>query len=312
MLHSVLLYILLLCFAVLMAMLCYLYSCHQKQKENIKQITSKLSSILNQNTDEKIMIFTDDKVIAGLIEQINCILEDRQKIHADYLKSEMSSKRMLSNISHDIKTPLTVILGYLEVLLLNSRDDSTMLKKVEDKAKQVMELINKFFTLAKIEAGDTDLSITRINLNEALKENIIDFYNLLNEKEFKVEVDLSKDDFFVYGNLEALNRIFTNLITNAIRYGKDGKYLGITLRTDEANAWIDITDHGKGIEKSSVANVFDRLYTLDDSRNMNLGGSGLGLAIAKSLAVKLGGDLSLISEPGIKTVFTLRLRKFQY
>ena len=120
----------------------------------IRQINEKLAEILDTDSDEKVMIFTDNPVLKELGAQINRLLIDRQKIKAEFKKEEISSKKMLSNISHDIKTPLTVILGYLEIVRLENDDE--MLKKVEAKAKQVMNLINQFFTLAKLESGDTN------------------------------------------------------------------------------------------------------------------------------------------------------------
>ena len=123
----------------------------------LKQISEKLEEILETGSDEKVMVFTDNKVLMELGGQINRLLIDRQKIKADFKREEISSKKMLANISHDIKTPLTVILGYLEILRLGNADNE-MLKKVESKAKQVMDLINQFFTLAKLEAGDTNIN----------------------------------------------------------------------------------------------------------------------------------------------------------
>lgn len=108
------------------------------------------------------------------------------------------------------------------------------------------------------------------------------------------------------------NRILFNLISNVIRYGNDGKYLGIFLREDKANIYIDVTDKGKGIKKEFASNVFDRLYTMEDSRNREIQGNGLGLTIAKNLAVQLGGDIFLESIPNIKTTFTVKLKKISY
>ena len=102
----------------------------------------------------------------------------------------MASKRMLSNISHDIKTPMTVILGYLEIMRLNGIQSNEMMQKIENTAHHVMELITQFFTLAKLEAGDMDLTLEKVNVNEACRENILDFYELLSHKEFQVEIDI--------------------------------------------------------------------------------------------------------------------------
>ena len=112
--------------------------------------------------------------------------------------------------------------------------------------------------------------------------------------------------------MDAISRILFNLITNVIRYGSDGSYLGVRLREEESTVFINVTDKGKGIAKENLSHVFDRLYTLDDSRNKNMGGNGLGLTIAKALAVRMGGNLSLQSIPYEKTTFTLQLNKFNY
>ena len=217
---------------------------------------------------------------------------------------------MLSNISHDIKTPLTVILGYLEIVRLENDDE--MLKKVEAKAKQVMNLINQFFTLAKLESGDTTINLCKININEVCRENILEFYEILLQKEFEVEIRIPETTMFVQGDRDALQRIIYNLLSNVLHYGADGKYLGVFLRQDKSNVYIDVVDKGKGIQKEFVANVFDRLYTMEDSRNREIQGNGLGLTIAKNLAEQLGGDIYLDSIPNVKTTFTIKLKKISY
>ena len=277
----------------------------------LRQINEKLGEIAETDSEEKVMLFTDNPVLMDLGAKINCLLAERQKIKADTRRAEISSKKMLSNISHDMKTPLTVLLGYLEIMRLGRPDDE-MLKKTETKAKQVIERMNQFFTLAKLEAGDTDLKLARINICEVCREIVLEFYELLIQKEFQVEVSIPETELYVQGDRDALQRIFHNLLSNAIRYGSDGKYLGVCLRQDDCSVWIDVVDHGKGIGRDSLPHVFDRLYTMEDSRNRLIQGNGLGLTIAKNLAVQLGGGLSVSSIPDEKTVFTVQLRKINY
>ena len=285
-----------------------LYSQKRTRSRNLRYMSDKLKKILDEGTDEKVMVFNDDRELTLLISQINRCLEDRQKLRADYLKNEESSKKMLSNISHDIKTPLTVILGYLEILILNAGEDiKPILKKVEGRANQVMELINKFFTLSKIESGDMDLELKPIDLCEILRENVVDFYNILKSKDFQVEISIPEDKCLIMGNTEALNRVIFNLISNSIRYGHDGKYLKAEIVTDGSQISLRITDKGKGIDKSVADRVFDRLYTMEDSRNRKLGGNGLGLAIAKALVEKMHGAINLESIPDVKTTFTVTM-----
>lgn len=280
-------------------------------QRELRQMGEKLSEILETDSDEKVMVFTSNRELAELSARINELLIDRQKIKAGYRREKISSKKMLSNISHDIKTPLTVVLGCLEIMRMNDRTNE-MLEKTEAKAKQVMDLINEFFTLAKLEAGDMQIASEKLNINEVCRENVLDFYELLSQKGFSVNISIPEKAIEVQGDSDAVHRILFNLISNVIRYGSDGKYLELALYEDRTFACIDVTDRGKGIEKEAVPHVFDRLYTLEDSRNRGIQGNGLGLTIAKSLAEQMGGDILLHSEPNVRTTFTIKLKKFVY
>jgi len=273
----------------------------------LRQISGKLSDILEQDSDEKVMVFTDNRALQELCGQINRLLLNRQKIRAEYRKREISYKKMLSNISHDIKTPLTVILGYLEMMRL-ADGENEKLRKVEAKAGQVMELIDQFFTLARLEAGDMDLEIGKINMSRLCREGMLGYYEILQGRNFTVELSIPERDIYAQGEERAVDRILSNLLSNAVRYGSDGKYIGLALRESGGYVYLDVTDRGRGIEKAFARNVFDRLYTLEDSRNREIQGNGLGLTIAKNLALQLGGDIFLESEPFVKTTFTVKLK----
>lgn len=276
-------------------------------EDKLMQISRKLADILAQDSAESVMAFTDNAALKELISQLNRLLLDRQQLKADFKETEASSKKMLSNISHDIKTPLTVILGYLEILRIDSPEDEA-LKKIEGKANQVMELINEFFTLAKLEAGDMKLKSERLDLCELCRKNILDFYDILIQKEFEVEIFIPEQSIFIEGDESAINRILFNLISNAVHYGNSGKYIGLSLKENaDGSAAVDITDKGKGIDREAARHIFERLYTMEDSRSRSVQGNGLGLTIAKSLALTLGGDILLQSEPDVRTVFTLIL-----
>ena len=309
--EATIIFFLSICVAILVCVIIYQQFAFRTQAK-LDGISQKLEEILDTDSDEKGMVFTDNPSLISLATQINRLLVDRQKVRADYRRSELASKRMLSNISHDIKTPMTVILGYLEIMRVNGDPRQEMLGKVEATAHRVMELITQFFTLAKLEAGDTELERSKLNLNEVCSENILSFYELLSTQDFQIEVDIPNAPVFVMSNSDALQRILFNLISNAIRYGADGKYLGMVLRSDEENAYIDIIDKGRGIPKEFADTIFDRLFTMEDSRNPRMQGNGLGLTIAKNLAVQLGGDITLTSQPNVKTVFTVTLKKMTY
>ena len=308
--NEIILFFLCICIAVLICIVVYQQFVFRRGiQKQLKEISQKLEKIQDTDSDENIMMFTDEQALMELLVQINRLLENQRKMKVDYRRSQISAKKMLSNISHDIKTPMTVILGYLEIMRINGDKEDEMLLKVEQKAKRVMELINQFFTLAKLEAGEMELEISRINICEVCRENILDFYELLKQKEFQVEVKIPEEAVFIMGNKEALHRILYNLISNVIRYGLDGRYLGLVLRSVKNDVYIDVIDKGKGIEKEFAGNVFERLFTMEDSRNRRIQGNGLGLTIAQTLAQQLGGEIVLESEPNVKTTFTVKLHK---
>ena len=141
-------------FFLLFVILCQFMAYRIKPRAGMREISRKLKEINDTGNNEKVFTFTDNAELKELAAQINRLLEKHLKTKANYRHSEMASKKMLSNISHDIKTPMTVILGYLEIMRINGKSTDELLGKIEQKAENVMELINQFFTLAKLESGD--------------------------------------------------------------------------------------------------------------------------------------------------------------
>ena len=301
---------------ILIGVIYFQYKTQKDRSNNLKYIHEKLKSIIDKNSSEKLLVFTDDKELIPLLIEINDLLNFSQKIIADYSKTEIEMRKMLSNISHDLKTPLTVVLGYIETIKLDNNvsteEREVYLSKVQAKTIEVLELINKFFDLAKLESGDKKVPLTKVNLNEICRKNILDFYDILMAKGVEVSIDIPDKNVYVLGNEEAFDRILNNLISNAIKYGSDGKIIGLKLRIEEEFACIDVWDRGKGIEEINKDKVFERMYTLDDSRNKYYEGSGLGLTITKRFVEKLGGEISIYSVPYEKTIFTFKIKRIDF
>ena len=302
--------------AILICIILYQYFSQKARNENLVYIKGKLKQIVNDNNEEKVLVVTDDKVLKDLLLEINKLLENNQKILAEYRKKEDSMRKMLSNISHDLKTPLTVVLGYIETINLDkdmhSDEKEVLLEKVHDKTIEVIDLINKFFDLAKLESGDKDISLTRININEVCRKNILNFYDILNSKGFEVDINIPEKDLYVFGNEEALDRILNNLLSNAVKYGTDGNFIGLSIEENEKFIYIHVMDKGRGIEENKIDRVFERMYTLEDSRNRTFQGSGLGLTITKRLVEKMNGEIFLKSIPNETTTFTVKLKRIDY
>ena len=284
--------------------------------KNIMYTHKKLLSIINDNTGEKILAMTPHNELKILFTAINELLDENQKIIATHKKTEHSMRKMLANISHDLNTPLTVVLGYVEMLKLDNAisDDERrrLLSGIHSKTLEVLNIIHTFFDLAKIEAGDTNYPITKINVNEICRKNILSFYDMVTAKGIDIQIEVPETTFFALGNENALDRILNNLLSNAITYGADGNVIGLSVRNDDKNIYIDVWDRGKGIDEYQIDRVFERMYTLEDSRNKSFQGSGLGLTITKRLIELLGGSINLSSIPYEKTTFTVILKRILY
>lgn len=292
----------------------YLFRKRALQSKQLEHTHLKLQQIMQEKSDEKLLLFTDNIQIQSLLTQINRLLDYNQMIVADYSRIERSMRRMLSNISHDIKTPLTVILGYTEMIAndesLNPQQLNSLLKIVNLKAEEVIELINKFFELAKLESEDKTIEISKVNINEICRKKILDYYDILSNRDFEVSIIIPEDIYYALVNEIEMERVLDNLISNAIKYGADGKMLGLELKVDKKYVYIVVSDKGKGINEIHQEHVFDRMYTMDDSRNSLYQGSGLGLTITKTLVEKMGGQILLESTPFHKTAFTVKLNRF--
>ncbi|WP_434785811.1 sensor histidine kinase [Bacillus velezensis] len=309
-------YMLVILFICSAAVNIFLFRSRLNLRTEIKYIRNKLRKVVNEETGERLLLNTEDKYIKSLLIQINRLLDHNQKIKGNCNSIELSMRKMLSNISHDLKTPLTVILGYIEMInndkSLTSEKVMSLLKTVNLKTVEVLALINRFFELVKLESGDKKLNSSRIDICEVSRKIILDYYEILISKEFEVVIDIPDDSVFVSGDEDAIERVLNNLITNAIQYGSDGKMVGLKIRITDNDVFVEVSDKGKGINELHKDRVFERMYTLEDSRNTNYQGSGLGLTITKRLVEQMEGSISLNSVPFKETTFSVRLRRIKF
>ncbi|WP_018885804.1 sensor histidine kinase [Paenibacillus massiliensis] len=284
---------------------------HARNRQ-LAYIHEKLNSIMDKDTYERLLVFNSDAQIGQLLIDMNRLLDHAHRAGARFANQEIEIRRMLSNISHDLKTPLTVVLGYSETLLhsrrLEMKEREEMTAKIHDKAQEVLRLVHSFFDLTKLEAGDAEMVLSRVNASELCRLKLLSFYDMLASLGMDLELSMPDEDLYVRGNAEALERVLDNLITNAMKYGMDGRMLGLTLEpADDRKVMIHVWDKGKGIPEKEHHRVFERMYTLEDSRNRLYQGSGLGLTITKRLVEHMGGHIDLRSVPYERTVFTISL-----
>lgn len=284
-----------------------------KRNKEIKYIANKINSIYNNSTSERVLLRTDDKDMKELLINLNKVLEKNQKNESIFINNEEKMRKMLSNISHDIKTPLTVILGYTEMLRegnnLSEEQKNDLLKLIKDKGEEVVLIINKFFNLSKLESGDNDIDIEKVNISEICRKSILEYYDILNSNGIDVDINIPDKEIYIYTDGLYLSRILSNLISNSFKYGYEGNIIGLNLTEDKKSITIEVWDKGKGIDEIEKEKIFDRLYTLEDSRSKEFSGSGLGLTITKKLCERIGGEIEVNSIPYEKTSFKVIIKK---
>lgn len=288
----------------------------RQRNDELAYITNKLKELEIQNSSDPILVVTNEQSIQHLLVHLNAFIENYQASQATFRKTEDAFKKMLANISHDLKTPLTVVLGYVETiqndLQMAETERERILQNIHHKTLEIIQLINSFFDLAKLEAGDVQLPMERVNVNEVCRKSILSFYDVMQAKGLEADIDIPDTPIYTLANEEALTRILNNLLSNALHYGNAGKIVGLQLRFTEQNLLINVWDRGKGIEETEQSRVFERLYTLDESRNKAFQGSGLGLTITKRLVEAIGGAISLQSKPYDKTTFSIQLKRMTF
>ena len=196
---------------------------------------------------------------------------------------------MLSNITNDPSIPENV---------------HAMADKIDRKADDLISTINDYFTMSKIASGDLPIKLKKENVSRLCQDTILDYYDLLEQKQFEVDIQIPDTPIFAYTDNEALQRILKNLIDNAIRHGGDGKYLSLRLTTSSGNSIIEIEDHGNGMLPQQQKQIFARNYTTARKSS----GSGLGLAISKHLAEQIGAELEVYSIQNERTTFSIILK----
>ena len=301
----------LLFFIISMILLVLYFKEHNKIKKiesDYKYINARLLDIINNSENNYILIPSDIKVVKETAKGINNLLEKFNDRQIDYNRNQKVILQIFTNISHDLRTPITVLKGYIEMLYLQSQKEDlppaihATIEKMQRNSQELVHSVNNLFNLAKIQSGDMVFHIQKVNLTKVCHEIILEFYTILEEEKFHVEVNIEDKPLYANVDIEAVGRILKNLIDNAIKYGNAGKFLGISLYKKDNHIYIEVEDHGAGISEKDKIHIFTRAYTADRKK-----GNGLGLAISQELANSMGGSISVVSIPQEKTVFTIRL-----
>lgn len=215
----------------------------------------------------------------------------------------------VSNVSHELKTPLTVISGLVESILHDPEmEESTrqrFMVRVHAQAQRLSDLVRDLLSLSRAERLMPKRDHQALDLRTSLRESISAIEPLTDEKGLQLEVDIPDSGLPVRADMESLRQVFDNLLSNACRYTSSEGRISVKAREADGRVTVEIADTGIGIDERQQERVFERFYRADSARSRELGGTGLGLAIVKHVVHGLGGDVQLQSEPGVGSVFTI-------
>lgn len=269
------------------------------------EVNSGLDALLDDGVPE-ITLSDEMEFIEKKLNNVKSALKKRE---SDAQNAEQRKNDLVVYLAHDIKTPLTSVIGYLSLLEeapdMPVEQRAKYMKITLDKAFRLEQLINEFFEITRYNLQTILLDKQEINLSYMLLQLADEFYPLLSPTGKTAEVT-APDNLIIQADTDKLARVFNNIMKNAIAYGYPGSKIEITATLRDDNAVITFSNRGNTIPAHKLETIFDKFFRLDDARSTNTGGSGLGLAIAKSIVIAHGGSINAESKEE-RTVFTVVL-----
>lgn len=234
-----------------------------------------------------------------IADGINRMADTVQRMQKREQEAEQTKNELITNVAHDLRTPLTSIIGYIDIV--NTREDLTDEQKEEylkiawEKARKLEGLINELFSFTKVSYGGTPMKMASIDLIKLLEQEIDELYPSFQENALTCIFEPDVDSCMIMADGECLVRVFDNLLGNAIRYGKNGKIIKIRTKTGNGVIKVQTINYGSVIPQENIPYLFEKFYKVDTSRQSSSEGTGLGLAIAKSIVESHGGRINASS-----------------
>ncbi len=276
----------------------------------LRHIIDELHYIANGHFDHRIP-FTIKGETQRVVASVNALVDSVIASMNEERRIEKSKDELITNVSHDLRTPLTSIIGYLGLVEDRQYHSEDELLKYTgtafNKAKQMKSLVDDLFVYTKMRQTDTPLSIATLDVGQMLEQLEASFELEASEKGMAINIDLPDKPIHIEADGEKLGRVFNNLITNALKYGEGAK--NINLRAKQPNdqeVVINVENDGKKIPEAALSQVFERFYRVEGSRSKATGGTGLGLAIAQSIVNRHGGYIYVTSTDAL-TRFIIHL-----
>ena len=294
--------------------------------EYIRKLRRSIQQVTSGNYGVQCEVEYDDE-LGSLAANINVLsktllakekesekLKEKERAALDIERNaERQKNELITNVAHDLRTPLTTIVGYLELI----KDDSALSKEdvhkysgiAYEKSIRLQEMMDDLFEFTKLDNADIKLNKSMINLSGLIMQMTDEFYPSFKDCNITPIVDLPEENIYVQGDGQLLARVFDNLISNALKYGYHNTDLKIEVSGDEKYATVKVINHGDTIAPEDLPLLFNKFYRTDSSRNSKTGGTGLGLAITKNIVDLHHGDISVTSDDQI-TTFIVKFNRY--
>ena len=276
----------------------------RRVKKQIAEITDALIDIKKGNGNRRILSATNE-LVAPLAYEINEIVVSYESRLSTVRQTEETNRQLMTSLSHDVQTPLTTLIGYLDAAhqgIVTGKDRDDYIETARRKAHDLKEYIDVLFDWFKLNSNEFAMDINIVEAAELTRNILIDWIPIFEDKQIDYNIDIPEQPFRVKLDTDGYMRILNNLIQNVISHSHADK-IEIILSKQEKNMQIRLADNGIGIEKEDLKHIFERLYKCDKGRSEK--GSGLGLSIAHQLVEKMNGTITANSTQGTGTEFTL-------
>ncbi|WP_342760064.1 HAMP domain-containing sensor histidine kinase [Kineothrix sedimenti] len=292
----------LFCLALLLSIVCCTKLMRVKRK--LSDMAEALSDIQAGNGNRKILA-ADNELTAELSFKMNEIVYAYEEQLSQLRSADETNRQLMTSLSHDVRTPLTTLLGYLDAVhrgVVSGKAREDYLEISRRKAHDLKEYIDVLFDWFKLNSSEFSLSIERTELAELTRNILKDWIPIFEEKNLIYEIELPEKPLLTRVDLDGYARIINNLVQNVINHSQ-ATQIKIEMVKQESNIEICIMDNGIGIEKADLQHIFQRLYKCDKGRSNK--GSGLGLAIVRQMVEQMDGRITVQSEPNQYTNFTV-------
>lgn len=274
------------------------------------RISDAVQSISQGNLNTEVDVTGDDE-FSAMAANLNKMSSDIRKLMDKEREAERTKSELITNVAHDLRTPLTSIIGYLELLAGNTQIPQEMQHKYIEiaysKSRRLEKLIEDLFGFTKLNYGKIAMHIGQIDIVKLLEQLLEEAYPNFEEKNLSYDLQSNVPAKIISADGNLLARLFDNLIGNAIKYGADGKRVLVKIHGEEDTVTVSVTNFGRVIPADELPLLFNKFYRVEQSRSATTGGTGLGLAIAKEIVDMHGGTIRVASDLN-GTVFTVKLQ----